>query len=680
MTVPSPAELQAAYANYDDEALAALASVGLLRRAVKDVEAGKVAWHADGAASVVEADGQHVQLVLPGPGAARCDCPAPGVCRHILAAALWLRAAPAGGNDTPAPQAAAAPAKVLAEVLALDAEALFKEAGLAAVRKAAGMIDGLGPVESTAQGAVLAIRLPGLDLTCRYVAGSGYAGMVSEAEPRLRKALHLLALAAVRRAHGRELPWHAQARPPTAPAEATGGLSDEERRFVAQARALVHEVCAGGWSHVSGIAAPRLRALATSARVESFPRLAGLLRGLAGIADQLLQRDFGVDEAQALRLAAQAHALTCALESAARQGSAALLARLRGTGRRSFEVGACLELLPLGAHWWEQRSGARGLTCAFWDPAAGQLRQAVLARRDDTDPGFAKASAWAQHALWPGAGPAARLAGTSLVLEQPRLAEDGRLGIAGVTRAEPHPSWLLHDPRWQQAGFDDWSALRTAVAASAGLLGETLDMVLLRPAACETPQLDEVRQELRWQVRDREQRLLTLRLPYEHWKATRLDNLEAWAACGVPVLGIGARLERGGQGLLEPVSLIVERDGRVHPVSLDFDAGPPHPSLAARLSRKIRSRTAPAAARAAQAYSEVLHAMLVQLERKAMSGHLHLAGRDDALHALPPSLLALGLDAPAGLLERYLAAPDIGGALALYQVGQTCLELDTGFM
>jgi len=100
----APSVLQAAYASYDDESLATLASVGLLRRAAKDVEAGKVAWHADGGAlaGLVAADGQRVQLHLPGPTAARCDCPAPGVCRHVLAAALWLRAAPAAGPESEA--------------------------------------------------------------------------------------------------------------------------------------------------------------------------------------------------------------------------------------------------------------------------------------------------------------------------------------------------------------------------------------------------------------------------------------------------------------------------------------------------------------------------------------------------------------------------------------------------
>lgn len=680
----APLDWRAVYGNYDDDALAALASAGLLRRAAKDVEAGKVGWHADGgaAAGVVAADGQRVQLAPQGPGAARCDCPAPGVCKHILAAALWLRTASAPvAADATAPFAAPAEqVNVLEEVLALDPDALFKAAGVAAVRKAAGMQDTLDNAEIVDQGAVLNIRLPALDLVCRYIAGTGYAGMVSEAEPRLRKALHLLALAAVRRAHGLPFAWPGEAEQA---AELPAGLGDDETRFLAQARDLVHELCAGGWSHVSDIAAPQLRALATSARVESFPRLAGLLRGLAGIADLLVARDFGVEESQALALSAQVHALTRALEAAARQADPALLARLRGAARRSFDVGAAMTLLPLGAYWWEARSGARGLSCAFWDADAGLLRQAVLARRDDSDPGFSRSSAWGQHALWPGVGPADSLAKGALVLEQPRLSEDGRLGLGGVTRASVTPAWQANDPRWLQAGFDDWNALRGAVAGSAGLLGEPLDLVLLRPAASEAPRLDEISQQLEWRVLDRERRALTLRLPYEHWKASRLDSLEAWIAFGVTVAGVVARLERGVQGLLEPVSLIVERGGKLQALSLDYERGPVRPSLAARLARMLRGRTAPAAAEAPAAHARVLQTLqtlLTQLEHKAMSGHLHLAGPDDALRALHPSLLALGLDAPAQLLARYLAAPGVGKALALYHVGQTCLELDTGFM
>jgi hypothetical protein len=321
------------------------------------------------------------------------------------------------------------------------------------------------------------------------------------------------------------------------------------------------------------------------------------------------------------------------------------------------------------------------LTVAFWDPAAGQVRAAVLARRDAGDPGFSKAGAWDRGALWPGAGAPAMLAGCSLVLEQPRLAEDGRLGIGGATHAGTLPGWRLGDGRWQQAGFDDWSALRAAVAAGAGLLGERLELALLRPTACEPPQLDEVRQEIRWRVHDRQRQALLLRMPYEAWKSGRLDNLEAWAASGVAIAGVVARLEREGDGgLLEPVSLLVERDGKPHAVSLDFDAGPARTTFAARIARMLGSRSAPATTRSPLAQRRVLDALLARLERKAMSGHFHLVDGGDELATLHTGLLALGLDTPADLLARYLAAPSTGRALALVHIVQTCLELDTSFL
>lgn len=134
------------YRAYDDDTLATLANPGLLRRAAKDVEAGKIAWAEQGTeAGVVTADGQRVQLDARGPQQARCDCPAPGICKHILGAALWLRALepvapgrPAGARSDEQQDRQAPPgADPLAEILALDAAALFKVAGVAAVRRAA---------------------------------------------------------------------------------------------------------------------------------------------------------------------------------------------------------------------------------------------------------------------------------------------------------------------------------------------------------------------------------------------------------------------------------------------------------------------------------------------------------------------------------------------------------------
>ena len=167
------------YRAYDDDTLATLANPGLLRRAAKDVEAGKVAWAEQGADSgVVAADGQRVQLDARGPQQARCDCPAPGICKHILGAALWLRVLePAASGDAADASATreeekptpAAP-DPLAEILALDAAALFKAAGVAAVRRAAAAAS--SAVEWRVQGGALVMDLPELGTSCRWVAVS----------------------------------------------------------------------------------------------------------------------------------------------------------------------------------------------------------------------------------------------------------------------------------------------------------------------------------------------------------------------------------------------------------------------------------------------------------------------------------------------------------------------------
>ena len=145
----------------DDDTLTVLANAGLLRRAAKDVDAGKAAWIDQSASDgIVAVDGQRVQIDVRGPRHARCDCSAPGLCKHIHGATLWLRDHCASESTTTLPAidpgvpgnmdsgagtvsidgAASRPSTdsdPLAEVLALSAAVLFKAAGAAAVRRAA---------------------------------------------------------------------------------------------------------------------------------------------------------------------------------------------------------------------------------------------------------------------------------------------------------------------------------------------------------------------------------------------------------------------------------------------------------------------------------------------------------------------------------------------------------------
>ncbi len=85
------AQLQAQLARYDDDAFAALGNRGLLRRAYKDLETQAADIKAQADAVIVTVVGQRVRFDARGPAQAQCDCPAAGVCQHLLAAAIALK-------------------------------------------------------------------------------------------------------------------------------------------------------------------------------------------------------------------------------------------------------------------------------------------------------------------------------------------------------------------------------------------------------------------------------------------------------------------------------------------------------------------------------------------------------------------------------------------------------------
>jgi len=660
---------QAVYRSFDDDSLATLASPGLLRRALKDVEAGKVGWQAD-QGGVVLADGQQVRLDGGGPQKARCDCPAPGICKHILAASVWLRELPGEG----AGEAVTASPGVLEEVLAQDSAALCRQAGKPAVRQAlAWLLDG-DQVEASVVNARLQIELPALALACSYLRGAGYEGMVSDTPAKLRKSLHLYGLACVWRQHGREFAWPAGIE--VAATQGEPGLSTSELLFLAQVRRLLGELYDNGLSHASAIAAGQLRALTMSARGENLPRLAAMLRGLGGTLDLLVRRDYHASERLAFDEMASIYALSAALEQASDQP----LLRLRGQARRSFDAAgeAPLELLPLGAYWWETRGGAQGLTLSFWDHAATRIVQAVLARPDDADRSFTRESSWQATSLWQGAGSAQRLCEQGLVLVGASLADDGRIAMDSQARASAAPLWELDDPRWQAMGFADWTALSAFVKDNVGLTAQSIDCVLLRPSAVAPPQLDEVRQQLDWQVFDANGAVLNLVIPAQEALRARITRLQAAVTDGADIRAVLASRARGEADGWQPVSLLIARNGKLRVVSLDFavDAG----KLPSALSRFFRSlagtRHAPPVPAAIPATSRVLAQLLELLAMQARSGRPRLEA--ELAHELArhgATLRALGLDLPARLLAAYLQAPTAGHALKLAHVCTTCMAL-----
>lgn len=665
------------YRAYDDDTLATLANPGLLRRAAKDVEAGKVAWAEQGAESgVVAADGQRVQLDARGPQQARCDCPAPGICKHILGAALWLRAlepaasgsaagtASAGQQETPAP----AVADPLAEILALDAAALFKAAGMAAVRRAAAAASSV--VEWRVQGGALVMDLPELGASCRWVAGAGYAGMVSEVPAAERKAVHLIAIAALRSAHAQPLAWPEGARP--APVEDTARLGERERAFLLQVESMLEELLTGGLSHVSELTSARLLALNMSARGEGLPRLAALLRNLGGTVDLLVRRDHRAEERDAFALMARIHALCAALARA--EGELAVA--LRGRLKRDFDESAALDLLPLGAHWWQTRGGARGLTVAFWDLAGARVLQASLARPDGSDTAFTRSGAWSANALWSGAGAAQSVCEAALRLEQPRLAEDGRLAVGGATRAQPLLAWAADDPRLKSIGCSNWSELGERLRGATGLAAEPFDAVLLRPSDTRPPVLDEAQQRLDWLVQDDAGQWLRLGIPVGPEHRQRVDNLDRLTARRAPVHGVLVRIERSAASTeLMPIAVLSSNAKKaLQGVSLDFaDEAARTTSLANRILRMFEARQQQR--QAAPVGSPTLAARLLApvtevAETQAATGRMALTvAQRQRLHDALDRAGSVGLEVLSSALRAHLAAP---AAVPLLKLGFLC--------
>jgi hypothetical protein len=461
-----------------------------------------------------------------------------------------------------------------------------------------------------------------------------------------------------------------------APAD-DGGIASTERDFLGQVDATLRELVGGGLSHVSELTSARLLALNMSARSEGLPRLAALLRNLGGTIELLVRRDHRADEAGALAMLARIHALCAAL----RRARGELAAGLRGRVQREFDEARPLELLPLGAHWWQTRGGARGLTLAFWDHEGARVLQSTLARPDASDVTFTRQGAWAAQALWPGAGTAQRICEGSLHLERPRLAPDGRLALGGATRAQVASMWSSGDPRLESIGCGDWAELQAQLRAATGLAGEPFDAVLLRPARTRAPVVDEVGQRLTWALGDAAGRWLTLQIPAGDEHLTRIDNLDRLLAHRTPVRGVLARIERSAARVeLVPLGLLSSgAKGESQVISLDFaDEAARSATLATRIRRLFESRrdATPPASTATLA-SRLLTPVMQVLEVQAATGRMPLSESqvqrlDDALRRLA----SVGLQTLATLLRTHLTQPRVDSVLRLYYQCQLTMELD----
>ena len=537
---PGVAQLAATARSLDDEALAALANKGLVRRARKELESETPRLLVEGDLAFIETGGHRVTLA-PIPAQCRCNCPATNVCRHILAALIFLRGSAPAAESGPSPRR---------EILALTAETIEAWAGKALYRAAVQAIgDGL-PIETAGNG-TLAIAMPTRSVVCRWVGGAGLDGMLCSchADPPCEHRVAAL------------LGFLAQEGRFTAPVnetalQASAGAARTREEVLASAGTLLRELVALGIPRLSSSTVERLRTLSISAQAVDLPRLQRLLAALASEVALHVTRDAQASAAGLLEQAARIEALRCALAQA----------RPEHVGRhraRYVQVGDC-ELCGAGARQWRTRSGYTGLTLYFWEAATRRWNTWTDARPSGT-PGFSPLRAYHGGGPWSGGCTPYEACRSQIRLSGAWRSPAGRLsGRASTTAA-----LVGRTDTGRLPAIEDWQDLRGHVVAlfgsGLGEFDEQREIVVLRPAGWLPPEYDESRQRLTRSVMDAKGRALPLMLAYSEDTRGAIGVVERYEpAPGAMVLGLLRIVD--GVLAVEPVSLI--ESGRVLGVTL----------------------------------------------------------------------------------------------------------------
>ncbi|MEV8376212.1 hypothetical protein AB0P21_25955 [Kribbella sp. NPDC056861] len=537
-------ELVEQLSRYDDDAWAALANRGLLRRARKDLTAVQPEVIADEPAGLeIQVGSARVRFGADGPARAVCDCASSSVCQHIITAGLWLLTSPAAPESTP-PDSPVADG-LTAELLDFDVDQLVKHAGRAGFRWALQYVDDLdlGSDVRVESGRQFVLTLTSPRVTFRFM-GGGLAGLVPDSKLTNLEKYQVAAVLAFQRLSGVGPPPAERVEKQT-PRQ----LADSRVRLRAAVKQLLTDTVRLGIAHVSGSIHQRYETLAVWAQGAEYHRLARSLRRLADHVELLLDRSARADEHRLLDESALVYALVCALDQAEPP-------RLVGQARGRYDVVRRMDVIGLGAYPWRAASGYHGLTALFWWPAEKQF-VAWTDARPDSMPAFDPRASYRGVAGWEGLASPADATGADVRLSDAKLSPSGRLSGAESTRAaavklsgEAIAAGLPVVTHWSELARQPRSLLDEPAPLA--------DWSVLRPAAFGQPVFHPNHQSLSWEILDQEGETLTLVLPYSAENAHAIQRIESLTADDLaPGTLLVAQLRPTPTGLSgEPMSLI----------------------------------------------------------------------------------------------------------------------------
>jgi len=528
---------------FDDEAWAALANKGLLRRAAKDLGTVAVELISEDPVTV-EVAGHRVRYDASGPARATCSCPAADMCQHVIIAGLWLAAR---GEQAGAP---GAEPDLHDELMSLDRSALQAYAGVAALRWAVQYLaDDEDDLVTVAQGRQVQIGLSRPRVTFRY-AGGGLAGLVADVRLPNPEKYVVAAILGYQRAHG-VMPEPVEAAKVRDTPDRRARV-DLRRQHLESVSALLRDTARLGGAHLSSSVQQRYETAAVSAQGAELHRLALLLRRLGDHVELLLDRNVRADEHALLDDVAVAHALVVALRRAEDPP-----ARLVGRARTTYTSSRSLEVFGLGAFPWVAASGYRGLTCLFWCPSEERFLSWTDARPSSVW-NFEPRGRYLQPGPWAGLASPSIATGRRVRLVDAQVSGEGR--ISGVERT--HAVVDAEVPPWSTLpGVSRWADLEGRSRSRESLLDEPdplREWVMLAPSGFDTAYFDPIRHTLWWAVLDETGASLPLMLRWTPTTADAVARIEQLAAAGVAQGSrVVVRLQvRGGQVVGEPLSLV----------------------------------------------------------------------------------------------------------------------------
>lgn len=631
-------ELAQLLAGADEGVLVAMANLGLVKRARKDLEREPPELVSrDDAAVVLRCEGFEVRLVAP-LGKSTCTCPAQGICRHILTGILCAQAGV--GEARPFDPA---------ELLGVTVGRLEEWAGKKLVRQAEKLLAEHRLEATLDERGVL--RVPSHHFECRWLPGGGLESLVCSchaSEPCLHRVVCLLA-------------WLRQAgvvETPAAPPElqAGSGVVRTRPEVLASLGQVLAEMASLGTSRLASASAERLQTLSMSAHGVDLPRLARLLRSLESEIRAILGRQAQASTAGWLATAALTEALRSGLAGDDPPPG------LVGTHKARFmEIPGSLELAGVGARRFLTRGGTAGLTVYFVDSSGGWATW-MEGRRTAFDP----LARYRQEGPWQGCGDPRRASRSVLRLAGVWKSPAGQLSGRSSTRA------LVLGPtaaeRLPVIGFAEARA-RAAEVFAGGLADrpESARLVALAPASWEPARFDPIHQRL--ELTAYEEGELSLRLPFAPETRAAIQWLERTPLEGARVLGI---LQLTDELYVEPVT-VYRGDEQVN-LTLDLEDAPTVAPAVGAADDFEDEEEVPVQPEGTSAVSRLLSLVEGELEALAEAGTR--SSRDvGALVAYAGRLETLGLDVCARRL-RVLAEgrSEAGGGRELlraaYVVGQ----------